>query len=121
MGTVKDLHEKITNNLFKYADGSIDQWMPLNGATVKLLKDGHEVAHYNVDNNYNGLFVFSNLQPGNYKVVASCPGYRPQGDYTTGSVTSEYVCRMSNQSPTLLEKLQLTRLHQFHRCIQYIL
>lgn len=90
MGTVKDLHEKIVDNLFKYAEGSIDQWLPLNGAIVKLMKDGVEVARYNVDNNYNGVFVFSDLQPGNYKVVASHPGYRPQGDYTEGSISSEY-------------------------------
>ena len=91
MGTVKDLHEKIINNLFKYSPGTNDQWMPCNGATVNLVNaSGETVATYNVDQLYNGVFVFENIAPGNYKVVATCPGYKAQGDYTAGSITKEY-------------------------------
>lgn len=83
MGTVKDLHEKMTNSLYKYASGSIDQWVPINGAVVKLLKDGKEVSSYTVDNNYNGVFVFENLEPGKYTLQASATGYKEAGeDYT---------------------------------------
>ena len=80
VGTVKDLHEKIVNNLFKYAPNTNDQWLPLNGATVRLLKNGTEVASYDVDNNYNGLFAFFNLEPGEYTLDATCEGYKPLFD-----------------------------------------
>ena len=53
MGTVKDSKNRISHSLFNYASGSNDQWFPINGAVVKLLKDGQEVAEYTVDNNYN--------------------------------------------------------------------
>lgn len=76
MGTVKDLHEKITNNLFKYNPGTDDQYLPLNGAVVTLKQNGAAIATYNVDNNYNGVFVFEGLQPGDYTLVATCEGYK---------------------------------------------
>lgn len=75
-GTVKDLHEKIANNLYKYAYGSDDQWLPLNGAKVVLKKDGNEVATYDVDNEWNGFYAFFNLEPGNYTVEATLDGYK---------------------------------------------
>ncbi len=90
MGTVKDLHEKIVSDLFKYAPETNDQWLPLNGATVNLLKDGQVVATYNVDNNYNGLFVFEGLQPGEYTLQAVAEGYKPQGTYTAKATSTEY-------------------------------
>ena len=76
VGTVKDLHEKIVHNLFKYSPNTNDQWLPCNGATVRLLKNGEEVATYNVDNKYNGMFAFFNLEPGEYTLDASCEGYK---------------------------------------------
>ncbi len=76
MGTVKDMHEKIVNSLFKYASGTDDQYLPLNGAVVTLKKNGQAVATYNVDQNYNGVFVFEGLEPGTYTLSASCEGYK---------------------------------------------
>ena len=87
MGTVKDLHEKITNSLFHYSPGTNDQWLPLNGATVKLLKDGNEVATYTVDNNYNGVFFFEGLEPGEYTLDATLDGYKPLFDEYKEPVT----------------------------------
>ncbi|MDD2961752.1 MAG: T9SS type A sorting domain-containing protein [Muribaculaceae bacterium] len=80
MGTVKDLHEKIVNNLFKYTAKTNDQWLPINGSTVNLLKDGKIVKTYTVDNNYNGVFVFEDLEPGNYTIDCSAEGYKPLAD-----------------------------------------
>ena len=77
LGTVKDLHEKIVNNLFKYNPKTNDQWLPCNGATVKLLKNGKEIASYQVDTFYNGVFYFGDLEPGEYTLDASCEGYKP--------------------------------------------
>lgn len=80
MGTVKDLHNKINNSLFNYAPKTNDQWLPCNGAVVTLYKSGKEVAKYNVDTLYNGLFVFENLTPGDdYTLDATCAGYKPLG------------------------------------------
>ena len=81
MGTVKDLNNKMSNKLFTYTPKTNDQWVPCNGAEVILKKGGVEVARYTVDNNYNGLFVFKNLEPGDdYSLDASCEGYFPLAD-----------------------------------------
>ena len=77
MGTVKDSKNQINHPLFQYAPGSNDQWYPINGATVTLYKDGKQVDVYHVDNNYNGVFVFSNLEPGNYTLDCTAPNYSP--------------------------------------------
>lgn len=81
MGTVKDLHEKIVNKLFTYTPKTNDQWLPLNGAVVTLYKGGKKVADYTVDNCYNGLFYFPDLEPGtDYTLDATCEGYKPLTD-----------------------------------------
>ena len=81
MGTVKDLNNKMSNPLFTYTPKTNDQWVPCNGAEVILKKGGEEVARYTVDNNYNGLFIFKNLEPGDdYSLDASCDGYFPLAD-----------------------------------------
>ena len=78
MGTVKDTLNKMSHNLFQYQAKTNDQWVPCNGAEVILKKGGVEVARYTVDNNYNGLFIFKNLEPGDdYSLEASCDGYFP--------------------------------------------
>lgn len=87
MGTIKDLHTKISNSLFNYASGSDDQWLPLNEAVVKLYKDGKEVATYNVDKNYNGVFVFENLAPGNYTLDATAATYKALGESYKAPIT----------------------------------
>ena len=78
MGTVKDAHNKMNNSLYNYIPKSNDQWVPCNGAEVILKKAGVEVARYQVDNFYNGIFVFEDLEPGDdYTLDATCPGYHP--------------------------------------------
>ena len=78
VGTVKDQHNKMNHSLFTYAPKTNDQWIPCNGAEVILKKAGVEVARYNVDTMYNGIFVFEGLEPGNdYTLDATCPGYLP--------------------------------------------
>ena len=81
VGTVKDQYNKMSDKLFTYTPKSNDQWVPCNGAEVILKKGGVEVARYNVDNNYNGLFIFQGLEPGDdYSLEASCDGYHPLAD-----------------------------------------
>ncbi len=91
-GTVKDLHEKIVNNLYNYAYGSDDQWLPINGAQVVLKKNGTEVATYNVDNEWNGFFAFFNLEPGDYTVEATAEGYKLLDEPVAATVTANNTC-----------------------------
>ncbi len=101
-GTVKDLHEKIVNNLYNYAYGSDDQWLPLNGAKVILKKDGAEVATYDVDNEWNGFYAFFNLEPGNYTLEATLDEYKPLEEpiavTVTANQTSFSFIKLENES-----------------------
>ena len=87
MGTVKDMHKKIANNLFNYAPNTNDQWMPLNGANVLLKKDGETVKTYRVDKLYNGIFVFEDIEPGEYTLEVEANGYKPLTDEYKKPVT----------------------------------
>lgn len=89
MGTVKDSKNRISHSLFNYATDSNDQWFPINGATVKLLKDGEPISEYKVDDNYNGVFVFSDLEPSEYILECTAPNYNPLADtYKKVTVTA---------------------------------
>ena len=81
VGTVKDQYNKMSHSLYTYTPKSNDQWVPCNGAEVILKKGGVEIARYNVDNNYNGIFVFKGLEPGDdYSLDANCEGFFPLAD-----------------------------------------
>ena len=81
VGTVKDQYNKMSNSLYTYTPKSNDQWVPCNGAEVILKKAGVEVARYQVDNFYNGVFVFEGLEPGDdYSLDANCDGFFPLAD-----------------------------------------
>ena len=81
VGTVKDQYNKMSHKLYTYTPKSNDQWVPCNGAEVILKKGGVEVARYNVDTLYNGIFVFEGLEPGDdYSLDASCDGFFPLDD-----------------------------------------
>ncbi|MDR1610392.1 MAG: N-acetylmuramoyl-L-alanine amidase, partial [Candidatus Symbiothrix sp.] len=79
-GWIKSSNEPV-NTLnqpkFTYRANSDDQWLPVNGATVKLLSaDGSsELQTYTTDNWYNGIFAFYNVVPGNYKVKVEAQNY----------------------------------------------
>ena len=81
VGTIKDQYNKMSDKLFTYQPKTNDQWVPCNGAEVILKKGGVEVARYTVDNNYNGLFIFQNMEAGDdYSLEASCDGFHPLAD-----------------------------------------
>jgi N-acetylmuramoyl-L-alanine amidase len=72
--SAKDPNTKYT---FTYLAGTDDQWLPVNGATVKLMSaDGAATLQtYTVDDWYNGVFAFYNVAPGNYKLSFSAANY----------------------------------------------
>ena len=90
MGTVKNMHEHLVHNLYNYNATSMDQWAPLNGAVVILYKNGQEVARYTTDENYNGVFVFEDLEPGTYTLGVEAEGFKPLGEYTAETVDSQW-------------------------------
>ena len=90
MGTVKDVHEHLIHNLYNYNAGTMDQWAPINGAVVILYKNGQEVARYTTDQNYNGVFVFENLEPGTYTISVEAEGYKPLGEYGASTVDDQW-------------------------------
>ena len=95
MGSVKDAVNSLENSLYNYASGSIDAHAPINGATVKLYKGGNLVGTYVTDNNYNGIFVFNGLAPGNdYTISVTANGFEDltgQGSYTVSANETTYM------------------------------
>lgn len=79
MGTVKDKYNSLENDLYNYKVNSVDAYAPLNNVTVVLQDaDGQEVARYTTDNEYNGVFVFTDLEPGTYNLVFDIEGFWPE-------------------------------------------
>lgn len=108
MGTVKDLHERIVNPVFHYAPRTNDQWLPLNGATVTLFKGDKAVKTYQVDTLYNGIFVFEDLEPGEYTVRAALKGYKEQGNFTADATSTEYQKLVAQSMEKLVVKANQT-------------
>ena len=76
MGTVKDKYNTLEHDLYKYKINSIDAYAPLNNVTIILQNEnGEEVGRYTTDKEYNGLFVFTDLTPGNYNLVFDIEGF----------------------------------------------
>lgn len=75
-GIVRDIHEKFSHQYYKANPTSDDVYMPINGCTVTLKKDGAVIATKVTDNNYNGAFVFDDLDAGEYTLEFSHPDYK---------------------------------------------
>lgn len=72
-GYVKDSRNLILDGSYKKY-GS-DLLLPINASTVTILETGQT---YLVDQKRNGVFVFKDLQPGNYTLKAEAEGYYAQ-------------------------------------------
>lgn len=86
-GIVRDQHEKFVHALYKPAARTNDVYKPLNGVIVNLMKDGKVVARDTTDNEYNGAFLFRDVQPGEYTVVYSAEGYKAAAEEYTKAFT----------------------------------
>ncbi|MGC3977245.1 MAG: N-acetylmuramoyl-L-alanine amidase [Paludibacteraceae bacterium] len=81
-GWVKGKDERVSDSRFIYKASTDDEWAPLNGARVKLMTStGDSINNYNVDTLYNGIFTFTNLTPGTYKLRITAK------DHTTKDTT----------------------------------
>ena len=74
-GVVRDMHEKFSHDYYKPNVSTNDKYLPLNNATVTLLKDGNVVATYNTGDEYNGVFIFNDVEPGTYSLNYACDTY----------------------------------------------
>jgi hypothetical protein len=79
-GYAKSENEPILHPRYTIVANSQDRWLPLNGATVKLLDatGTTELGSYTTDDWYNGVFAFYDLAPGNYKVSVSAAAHEPK-------------------------------------------
>ena len=77
MGSVKDRHKALIHKLYNYEPKSIDGNAPINNAIVTLYKGGVEIAKYTCDDEWNGVFVFEDLEPGDdYTIDVTAEGYK---------------------------------------------
>lgn len=75
LGVIKDNNTPAPDHKdYRYHPDSHDQWMPCNGAVVVLKQGDKEIKRYTVDNNYNGIFAFFELEPGVYTLESTYNG-----------------------------------------------
>ena len=95
MGSVKDAVNSLENSLYTYASGTVDAHAPINGAVVNLYKGGTLIDTYTTDGNYNGIFVFKNLTPGNdYTISVTAEGFDDLAVRDTYTVTANETTHM---------------------------
>ncbi len=76
MGTVKDISGPLVHSLYNYQVNSMDAYVPLNNVEVILQdSEGNDLARYTTDGEYNGVYVFDDLEPGIYKLYFDTEGY----------------------------------------------
>jgi hypothetical protein len=77
MGQLHSRKKSSDLELFAAISGSLDEYMPANGITVRLKDSNGEIVDtYETDQNYNGIFVFYDLRPGRYYIEMKGEGFR---------------------------------------------
>lgn len=87
-GIVRDRNTTFNHEFYIPNQNSDDIYMPLNNVTVSLYKDGQLVDTYVTDDEYNGAFVFKNLEPGDYTLDYECAGYAPASEGLKATVVT---------------------------------
>lgn len=75
-GIVRDQHERFRDDTYVPVATHDDVYKPLDGVLVTLKKGDQTVATYTTDNQFNGAFVFRNVEPGDYTLEFSVEGYK---------------------------------------------
>ncbi len=97
-GIVRDMHEKFRHTFYTAPSNSPDAYLPINNANITLLDAaGNTVATYTTDDEYNGAFVFRNLQPGSYTIKVSADEYKDAdasycGPFEVTAATTLFPC-----------------------------
>ena len=79
-GIVRDEHERYHDDDYVPLPTHDDLYKPLDAVTVTLLKGTETIATYTTDNQFNGVFVFKNVAPGEYKLHFEAEGYKTPKD-----------------------------------------
>ncbi len=87
-GIVRDRNNTFNHTYYIPNQNSDDIYKPLNNVTVSLYKDGKLIDTYITDDEYNGAFVFKNLEPGDYTLDYSCAGYAPASEALKATVVT---------------------------------
>lgn len=74
-GQVRDAFNKMLFPSITKIRNSRDELLPIDRATIDLLKDGTKIASYTTDTLYNGVFFFWDLEPGEYTLHADVDHY----------------------------------------------
>lgn len=92
LGYVRSMTEMFSHAYYISMPGKYDEFKPINGAKVVLTNAQGQVIkcncypyvdrmlknqdYYTTDGNYNGVFMFENLKPGNYTISVYAKGYQ---------------------------------------------
>ena len=92
MGYVRTKEKKLTHNFYKPKAGTNDEYHPINGAKIVLRNSKGDIIktdcyrhvarrlrnqdYYTTDHQYNGVFVFEDLEPGEYTMYIHAEGYK---------------------------------------------
>ncbi len=103
-GQVRDAYRKQLFPDIQRIKGSRDEQMPINRATVELLKDGVVIDTYITDTCYNGVFFFWDLEPGEYIVRI------PKGQYElrTPTISAEQSFYYSKEATVTVKADEIT-------------
>lgn len=74
-GQVRDAFNKMLFPSITKIRNSRDELLPIDRATIDLLKEGTKIASYTTDTLYNGVFFFWDLEPGEYTLHADVDHY----------------------------------------------
>ncbi len=87
-GSVRDGNNEILFPEFSKIKNSRDEQLPLHGAKV-YLKQGETVKDsYETDTLYNGVFVFKNVEPGEYTLLVQADDYYDSEENITVSANN---------------------------------
>lgn len=75
-GIVRDANERLIDESYVPIPTHDDAYMPLDNVTVTLKKGTNTVATYTTDNQFNGAFVFYDVEPGDYTLEFAAEGYK---------------------------------------------
>ena len=75
-GVVRDEHEKFTHEFYNPRAQTNDVYMPLNNVVVTLKKGTETVATYTTDDEWNGAFIFRDVEPGTYTLEFAHESYK---------------------------------------------
>lgn len=101
-GWVKGKDQRLNHPNFVYKAATDDQWLPLNGAKVKLMNEaGDSLNSYTVDTLYNGIYAFHDLAPGTYKLRYTAASHQTKDTTVTVTAATETAMKILLFNPDL--------------------